>query len=53
MAEKTVPELIFDKFNESIKDDKLFSNISADLVNAMREKYGKNKIKELLRKIEK
>ena len=53
MSEKTVSDMIFDKFAESIKEDTLFSNISADLVIAMREKHGKSKIKELMRKIEK
>lgn len=50
MSEKTVSDLIFDKFLESIKDDDLFKEFSADLVVAMREKQGKTKIKELMRK---
>jgi hypothetical protein len=50
MSEKTVSDLIFEKFLESINDDDLFKEFSAELVAAMREKQGKTKIKELMRK---
>lgn len=50
MSEKTVSDLIFDKFLESIKNDDLFKEFSVELVTAMREKQGKSKIKELMRK---
>jgi hypothetical protein len=52
MPEKTVSDTILDKFSESIKNDGLFADIADNLVTAMREKRGKNKIKELLRKPE-
>lgn len=50
MSEKTVSDIILDRFLESIKNDRLFAEISDNLVTAMREKHGKNKIKELFRK---
>jgi hypothetical protein len=52
MSEKTVSDMIFEKFANSIKNDALFSSISDDLVLAIRQKQGKSKIKDLLRKME-
>jgi hypothetical protein len=52
MSEKTVSDVIFEKFANSIKNDALFSSISDDLVLAIRQKQGKSKIKDLLRKME-
>jgi hypothetical protein len=50
MAEKSVPDMIFDKFADFITADSLFKEISNDLVLAVRQKHGKDKIEELLRK---
>ena len=52
MSEKTVSDMIFEKFANLIKNDALFSSISDNLVLAMRQKQGKSKIKDLLRKME-
>lgn len=52
MSKKTVSDMIFEKFANSINDDALFSSISDDLVLAMRQKQGKSKIRDLLRKME-
>lgn len=52
MSEKTVSDMIFEKFATAIKDDVLFSSVSDDLVLAMRQKHGKKKIRDLLRKTE-
>jgi hypothetical protein len=52
IPEKTVSDTILDRFLESIKNDRLLTDIADNLVTTMREKHGKNKIKELLRKPE-
>ena len=52
MPEKTVSDLIFDKFAESVKSDPLFAKLTDELIIAMRLKQGKTKIRELLRKME-
>jgi hypothetical protein len=52
MSENSVSDMILEKFSDSIKDDANFSPILNDLILAMRQKQGKKKIEELLRKME-
>ena len=52
MPDKTISDLILDKFAESIAEDKAFTGVSTDLVSALRQKQGKGKIKDLLRRAE-
>lgn len=50
MVQKSVSDLIFDKFAESIKKDGLFGGISDDLVAlARRKRPSKSEIEKLLR----
>ena len=49
---KTISDMIFDKFAESMAGDASFNGILADLVTAMRQQHGKAKINDLLRKTE-
>jgi len=50
MPQKSVPDLIFDKFAEYVKNDGLFKGVSDDLVALVREKKpSKTKIEKLLR----
>ena len=44
MIEKSVPDLIYDKFAESISKDALFNGISDDLLKQVREKIKKLKM---------
>ena len=49
MVKKSVPELILDKFAESIEKDELFRGISEDLTSLIRKKKpSKTEIKNLL-----
>lgn len=49
MTKKTVSDLIFDKFAESIENDDLFNDISNQLIALVREGGpNKDEIKELL-----
>lgn len=51
MSQKSVSDLIFDKFAESVEKDALFKGISADLVTIVREKKSnKAELQKLLRK---
>ncbi len=50
MVDKSVSDMIFDKFAEFITGDSLLKEISNDLVLAVKQKQGKNKIEEVLRK---
>ena len=51
MVKKSVSDLIYDKFAETIQKDNLFKGISDDLNTAARKvRPNKAKIKELLRK---
>jgi len=50
MAEKSVSDMIFDKFAEFITGDSLLKEISNELVLAVKQKHDKNKIEEVLRK---
>jgi len=51
MAQKSVRDLIFDKFVEVVGNDALFKGISDDLANLVRQgKPGKTDIINLLRK---
>lgn len=52
MTQKTVSDLIFDKFAESIEKDDLFKEISKDLISLVREKKcSKAEIEKLLVKM--
>ena len=51
MEQKTVSNLIFDKFAESIERDALFKGISEDLISMVRKtKSSKAEIQKLLEK---
>ncbi len=50
MIQKSVLDLIFDKFAESIEKDDLFGEISGDLIALVRERKSKAMIEKLLRK---
>ena len=50
MIQKSVPDLILDKFAESIEKDDLFGEISGDLIALVRERKSKAMIEKLLRK---
>lgn len=51
MVQKSVSDMIFDKFAESIEKDALFKDISADLVDLVRgKKHSKTELQNLLRK---
>ena len=51
MVQKSVSDLIFDKFAERIEADALFKGISADLVDLIRgKKCSKTELQNLLRK---
>ena len=53
MVQKTISDLIYDKFSEFIKKDDLFKNISVDLILAIKEKRcSKNEIESLFKRIE-
>ncbi|MEM2130395.1 MAG: hypothetical protein QXZ70_07350 [Candidatus Bathyarchaeia archaeon] len=52
MVEKSVTDMIFEKFAQSIADDSLFESISKEIAALMRKKPGKNEIKALLERIE-
>jgi hypothetical protein len=51
MSERTVQDMILDNFALLIADDTSFSPIRDELLTAIRQKQGKNKIRELLRKL--
>ena len=50
MIQKSVPDLILDKFAGSIEKDDLFGEISGDLIALVRERKGRAMIEKLLRK---
>jgi len=51
MASKKVSDLIIDKFAENIKKNRLFENISGELISLFTErKHSKEEIENLLRK---
>jgi len=51
MLQKSVPELIFDKFAEHLKKDTLFREISVELATLIRgKKCSKADLQSLLRK---
>jgi len=50
MIQKSVPDLILDKFAESIEKDDLFGEISGDLIALVREGKSRAMIEKLLRK---
>ena len=51
MSQKSVPDLIFDRFAESIEKDVLFKGIFADLATLVRgKKHSKAELQNLLRK---
>jgi hypothetical protein len=52
MVEKSVTDMIFENFAQSIENDSLFEGISKEIVALMRKKPGKNEIKALLERIE-
>lgn len=50
MVQKSVTDLVFDKFAESIEKDDLFSEISTDLIALVRQKKtNKAEFKRLLK----
>lgn len=50
MPQKSVPNLIFDKFGEYITNDGLFKGVSDDLITLVRKrKPSKTQIEKLLR----
>jgi len=50
--DKSVPELIFDKFDDFVKEDASFKGIEDKLSKAIRnEKRKKNEIVEVLKKV--
>lgn len=50
MPQKPVPDLIFDKFAEYIRNDGLFKGVSDDLITLVRKKKpSKTEIEKLLR----
>jgi hypothetical protein len=52
MSQKSVPELIYDKFAESVGQDALFKDISDDLVIQIRaKKKSERDISNLLSKV--
>jgi hypothetical protein len=52
MVGTAISDSIFQKFADSIKDEELLSAIAPELVKGLKAKQPKNKIKELLGKIE-
>jgi hypothetical protein len=52
MVEKSVTDMIFEKFAQIIAGDSLFKGISKEIVALMREKPGKDEIKALLERID-
>jgi len=52
MSEKTVSDRIFEKFSLLLANDKLFEMVSGDIVASIRLKPDKNRIRDLLRKVE-
>jgi len=53
MTQKTIPELIFDKFLEQLSKDNLFKGISKQLFSIIKqEKCSKTEIEYLLNKVE-
>jgi len=51
MSQKSVTDLIFDKFAESVKHDPLFKGISSELIDMIREKkLRKTELQNLMRK---
>lgn len=50
MPQKPVPDLIFDKFAEYIRNDGLFKGVSDDLITSVRKKKpSKTEVERLLR----
>ena len=50
-SQKSVPNLIFDKFAKCVKTDRLFDGVSDDLIMIVRKKKPtKSEIEKLLRK---
>ena len=50
MSQKSVPDLIFDKFAEYVRNDGLFNGVSDNLITLIRKKKpNKTEIEKLLR----
>ena len=51
-SDKSVSELIFDKFDKLVKDDAFFAGISEELSKSVRkDKRKKNEIADVLKKV--
>jgi hypothetical protein len=51
MVQKSVPDLIFDKFAEAVEKDDLFKGISSDLVKLVQQRRpSKAEIENILRR---
>jgi len=49
LPEDSISDLIYKKFEETVKTNTLFDGVAAELVSALRQNEGKIKLKEILR----